>query len=196
METSYSIKFLSNNIILIALVLTSSITYISALEKTSVEFIKTSCSLTTYPTLCFNSLSTKAGAIQTSPKLLAQTALSVSLETTLTTSSSMVTLSQVHGITQREVAAMRDCLEVLSDSAYELKKSLDEMKHPGSKDRGLVMSDVQTWVSSSLTDEDTCSEGFRNDPKMKNVVKGKIVNVVHLISNALALINSYASIRD
>ncbi|KAL4574886.1 hypothetical protein LXL04_021726 [Taraxacum kok-saghyz] len=174
----------------------SSTTLISALEKTNMEFIKTSCSLTTYPTLCFNSLSTRSGVIQTSPKLLAETALSVTLDTTRTTKLSMVKLSKVNGMTPREVSAMKDCIELLSDSVYELKKSIEEMSDPGSKDARLVISDIQTWVSSALTDEDTCSEGFANDPKMKNVVRGKIVNVAHLTSNALALINSYASLSE
>ncbi|GJX76838.1 zf-CCHC domain-containing protein [Tanacetum coccineum] len=178
-------SYMINSLALIILLLSFSINLIAALEKTSVEFIRTSCGLTTYPTLCFNSLSSKAGAIQTSPKLLAQTALSVSLDTTITTSSSMVKLSQVHGMAPRQIAAMKDCMELLSDSVYQMKKSLVEMNRPGSKDFGLVMSDIQTWISSALTDEDTCSEGFANDPKMKNVVRGKIVNVVHLTSNAL-----------
>ncbi|KAJ0546727.1 putative pectinesterase [Helianthus annuus] len=194
MEGLYPINSLSKNILIIILLFTSSITLISALEITNVEFIRTSCGLTTYPTLCFNSLLTRAGAIQTSPKLLAQTALSVTLDTTRTTSSSMVKLSKVHGMAPLEVAAMKDCIELLSDSVYELQKSLDEMIRPGSKNPRLVMSDIQTWVSSAMTDEDTCTEGFKNDTKMKSVVRGKIVNVAHLTSNALALINSYASL--
>ncbi|XP_076914203.1 pectinesterase inhibitor 10-like, partial [Bidens hawaiensis] len=169
---------------------------IYALEKTNyVEFIRTSCGSTTYPTLCFNSLSTRANAIQTSPKLLAQTALSITLDMTRTTSSSMVTLSQAHGMAPQQVAAMKDCIELMSDSAYNLKQSLEEMTRPGSKDSGLVMNDIQTWVSSAMTDEDTCVEGFKDDPKMKSVVRGKIVNVAHLTSNALALINNYASLQ-
>ncbi|KAI3817911.1 hypothetical protein L1987_11711 [Smallanthus sonchifolius] len=195
MEASNLINFQPHKVVLIILLFTSSFNLISALEKTNVEFIRTSCGLTTYPTLCFNSLSTQARVIQTSPKLLAQTALSVTLDTTRTTSSSMVKMSQVHGMAPREVAAMKDCIDLLSDSVYNLKQSLEEMSRPGSKDSGLVMSDIQTWVSSALTDEDTCSEGFKDDPKMKSVVRGKIVNVAHLTSNALALINGYASLR-
>ncbi|KAI7748940.1 hypothetical protein M8C21_022877 [Ambrosia artemisiifolia] len=180
----------SCNILIIVLVLlTSSINLISSLEKTNVEFIRKSCGFTAYPTLCFNSLSTRAVAIQTSPKLLAQTALAVTLDSTRTTSSSMVKLSKVHGMAPLEVAAMKDCIELLSDSVYNLKQSLEEMSQPGSKNHRLVMSDIQTWVSSALTDEDTCAEGFKDDPKMKSVVRGKIVNVAHLTSNALALIN-------
>ncbi|CAH1430785.1 unnamed protein product [Lactuca virosa] len=182
MEVSYSIYTLASNILLIILLFTYTINSISALEKTNTEFIRASCSLTSYPTLCFNSLSTRSGAIQTSPKLLAQTALSITLDTTRTTSLAMIKLSQVHGMAPQEVAAMKDCIELLSDAVYELKKSLEEMSQPGSKDFRLVMSDIQTWVSSALTHEDTCSEGFVNDPKMKSVVRGKIVNVAHLTS--------------
>ncbi|CAI9295753.1 unnamed protein product [Lactuca saligna] len=195
MEGLYSIYSLARSILLILLLSTSSISLISALDKTNVEFIRTSCSLTSYPTLCFNSLSTQSGAIQTSPKLLAQTALSVTLDTTRTTTTAMVKLSQVHGMAPREVSAMKDCIELMSDTVYELKRSLEEMSRPGSKDFRLVMSDIETWVSSALTDEDTCSDGFVNDPKMKSVVRGKIVNIAHLASNALALINSYASLH-
>ncbi|KAI3735178.1 hypothetical protein L6452_14668 [Arctium lappa] len=182
-----------NTILIILLYTASSVTFISALPaKANVEFIKSSCSFTTYPTLCVNSLSTRAGAIQTSPKLLAQIALSVTLDTTRSTSTAIVKLSQVHGMAPLEVSAMKDCIELLGDSVYELKNSLEEMSRPGSKSSRLVISDLQTWVSAAMTDEDTCIEGFANT-KMKNVVRGKIVNVAHLTSNALALINSYAT---
>ncbi|KAJ0769827.1 putative pectinesterase [Helianthus annuus] len=107
------------------------------------------------------------------------------------TTSSMVELSQVHSMTPIEVAAMKDCTEWLNDSVYNSKQSLEEMSRPGSKDSELVMSDILTWVSSALTDEDTCTQRFKDDPKMK----GKIVNVAHLTSNALALIHSSASLR-
>ncbi|KAJ0764665.1 putative invertase/pectin methylesterase inhibitor domain superfamily [Helianthus annuus] len=62
----------------------------------------------------------QASAIQTSPKLLAQTALSVTLNTTLTTFLLIVKMSKVHGMAPQEVAAMKDCIELLSDSMHEL----------------------------------------------------------------------------
>nr|XP_043613583.1 pectinesterase inhibitor 10-like [Erigeron canadensis] len=196
MEGSGFVNSLAHNTLLIPLFFIFTLTLVSAMEKTSTEFIRTSCGMTVYPTLCFNSLSARAGEIQTSPKLLAQIALSVTLDTTISTSSSMVKLAKMHGMTSREVSAMKDCIELLSDSVYELKNSLEELNRPGSKDHKLVMSDIQTWVSSAMTDEDTCCEGFANDPKMKNVVRGKILNAANLTSNALAFINNYASLHE
>lgn len=55
----------------------------------------------------------------------------------------------------RCVIVDKDCIKLLSDSMYNLQQSLEEMSRPGSKDAGLVMSDMQTWVSSALTDKDT-----------------------------------------
>ncbi|KAJ0546708.1 putative pectinesterase [Helianthus annuus] len=104
----------------------------------------------------------QVSAIQTSPKQLAQPALFVTLNTTLTTSLSIVKMSKVHGMAPQKVAAMKDCIELLSDSVHELQKSLEEMSRPGSKVSELVMSNIQTWVSSALTDKDTCSETTRS----------------------------------
>ncbi|MGV7354919.1 pectinesterase inhibitor domain-containing protein, partial [Mycobacterium kansasii] len=50
-------------------------------NPTNTDFIKTSCKVATFPDLCYHSLSTYASDIQTSPKLLADTALSVTITT-------------------------------------------------------------------------------------------------------------------
>lgn len=186
-------------LIAITFYMNSSLAASFAAEKASTEFIKTSCGSTTYPSLCITSLSSHANTIQTSPKLLAQTALSVSLDTALSTTTMMLRLSKAHGMKPREVGAMRDCLEELTDSVDELKRSMEQMNQlKGSKNYDLMINDIQTWVSAALTDEDTCTEGFAGksmNGNTKNVVRGRILNVVHLTSNALALINSYASLR-
>jgi pectinesterase inhibitor-like protein len=59
-----------------------------------------------------------------------------------------------------------------------------------------MIDDVQTWVSAALTDESTCSDGFAGNAmngNLKTAVRGRIVNIAQLTSNALALINNYAS---
>ncbi|KAH6755690.1 Plant invertase/pectin methylesterase inhibitor superfamily protein [Perilla frutescens var. hirtella] len=129
--------------------------------STSTEFIKTSCSATTYPTLCYSSLSSQASAIKQNPKLLASAALTVSLKTAVSTSADMVKLSHTAGMTPREVSAMQDCVEELSDTVDQLRNSMAEMKQlKGGSNFALLINDVQTWVSAALTDEDTCMDGF------------------------------------
>uniref|UniRef100_A0A7N0U5U6 Pectinesterase inhibitor domain-containing protein n=1 Tax=Kalanchoe fedtschenkoi TaxID=63787 RepID=A0A7N0U5U6_KALFE len=164
---------------------------------TSTEFIKMSCAATSYPTLCYTSLSTYASAIQKSPKILARTALSVALSKAKTTSSLMVQLSNTPGLNQREIGAMQDCVEEMGDSVEELQRSLSEMSSFREADFRMMISDVQTWVSAALTDEDTCTEGFSEmmNGDVERAVRENISKIVHLTSNALALINSYASVH-
>ncbi|KAK9984597.1 hypothetical protein SO802_034122 [Lithocarpus litseifolius] len=164
--------------------------------ETNTQFIKTSCGVTTYPELCFSSLSSYANEIQTSPKVLASTALSVALTTTRSTSEIIAKLYKSQGLKPKEAAALSDCVEELSDSVDELEKSIEEMGNAGGKSFGLQMNDIQTWVSSSLTDEDTCLDGFIGNGNVKNTVGNQIVNVAQMTSNALALINSYAATKN
>ncbi|KAH0702503.1 hypothetical protein KY285_016781 [Solanum tuberosum] len=161
--------------------------------ETNREFIRTSCKSTTYPNLCFSSLSSRSSAIGVSPQLLAHESLSVSIETAQSTSTMMIKVAHSQGMTPREVGAMQDCVEELSDTVSELRKSLGEMKQLRGRDFDMKMSDIQTWVSAALTNEDTCTEGFAGkamNGKVKTVVRGKIVEVAHMTSNALALINT------
>ncbi|KAL1816333.1 hypothetical protein DCAR_0520719 [Daucus carota subsp. sativus] len=184
-------------LVFLCICINSSIAINYGAEKASTKFIKTSCSTTNYPSLCFTSLSSHTNAIQTSSRLLAQTALSVALNHVALTSSALVRLSKAPGMKPREVGPMNDCLEELTDSIDELKRSMGEMSQlNGSPNYALLISDIQTWVSAALTDEDTCMDGFDGKAgNTKNVVRGRILNVVHLTSNALSLINNYNSLH-
>ncbi|XP_030463356.1 21 kDa protein-like [Syzygium oleosum] len=171
----------------------------SAQTPTDTRFIRTSCSKTTYPRLCYTSLSSHASLVQTSPKLLAGAALTVTLDKGRSTSAMMATLSRARRMKPREVRAIQDCIEELSSSVDELRRSIDEMGQlKRSSNFGLIMNDVQTWVSAALTDENTCSDGFAGsmmNGNVKTVVRNEILTIAHLTSNALALINRYASLH-
>lgn len=92
---------------------------------------------------------------------------------------------------------MKDCVEELGDSVDELRRSIDEMSHLRESNFEMTMSDVQTWVSAALTDESTCTDGFQETAaaatNIKNTVRGQVVQVAQLTSNALALINQLAN---
>ncbi|KAG2711095.1 hypothetical protein I3843_04G055300 [Carya illinoinensis] len=168
-------------------------------NRLSTEFIRTSCKSTIYPSLCFSSLSAHANSIQTSPQLLASTALNVTLSSAQSTSSLMVRLSKTRGMSPRVAVAMTDCVEELSDSVDELRQSIAEMGNLKGSNFKLMINDIQTWVSAALTDESTCTDGFQGNSmngKVKTTVRGKIVKVAQLTSNALALINRYAAFHD
>lgn len=167
-------------------------------QQDNTLFIRNSCSSTTYPRLCYSSLVKHADFIQTNRVLLTGTALNVTLASAKSTSAIISTLAKSQGLNPREIAAMKDCVEVLSDSVDELRRSINELGHLRTSNFELTMSDVQTWVSAALTDESTCTDGFQEissstDGKVKAIVRGRIVQVSQLTSNALALINKLAT---
>ncbi|KAL5810945.1 hypothetical protein ACOSQ4_027513 [Xanthoceras sorbifolium] len=161
-------------------------------SKRSAEFIKTSCGVTRYPEICYETLSSYATTIQTSPKELANAALHVSLEEAESTSALVLKLSKGNDSKPREAGAVKDCVENMRDSIDELQQSLIAMKDLRGPDFDLKMSDVMTWVSAALTNEDTCMDNFEGNGlngKVKDTIRGYIVRLSQLTSNALALIN-------
>lgn len=163
-------------------------------ETKSTEFIRHKCGGTSFPGVCFRSLSVYASKIKTSPMQMASTALSVSLVGARSTSAMIAKLSAGHH-GRGEAAAMQDCIDEIADSVDELRESMAEMGHlAGRREFDRKMNDIETWVSAALTDEDTCMDGFEEmDSKVKEALRGRLVKVAKLTSNALALINGLAA---
>ncbi|KAI3971322.1 hypothetical protein MKX01_008166 [Papaver californicum] len=176
---------------------TSSVT----MAKKSGDFIKTSCGVTQYPDLCFESLSVFRSKIQQSPRQIAQTALHVSLSRARSVRSYVSTMTRVKGIKGRDLQAMKDCVDNMGDSVDRLSKSIKELgemskgKNTASGFRWHI-SNVQTWVSAALTDENTCTEGFTGHGKNTNYrigIRRRVTGVAQVTSNALALVNHFAA---
>ncbi|XP_022156467.1 pectinesterase inhibitor 10-like [Momordica charantia] len=168
--------------------------------RTNTEYLRTSCSATSYPRLCYTSLSVYAGKIKTNPRTLALAALHVNLAAARSSAASMRRLARTRGLRRRDALAIGDCVEEVGDSVFELQRSIEELGRSRERDFGALISDIETWVSSALTDEETCMEGFGGGRaingsryNVKAKVRRHIVKVAHFTSNSLALINAYAS---
>ncbi|EOY24441.1 hypothetical protein QUC31_008764 [Theobroma cacao] len=160
------------------------------------RFIRTSCRATLYPNLCFTTFSRYTTRIRGSPRLLASTALSMAFNTTRSTTKAFINLSKHRGLERSEAAALRDCVEQLGDSVDELKDSISAMSPPRrGDDFRSRMSDLQTWVSAALTNDDTCMGGFPRKAMKRDfkTVRRQVVKVAHLTSIALAFVNRYAA---
>ncbi|MCD7456981.1 hypothetical protein HAX54_033795 [Datura stramonium] len=150
------------------------------------NLVYTSCSNASYPKICIRTLSSFS-TINT-PKDLAKASLNVSISRANKASKFLKNLKVK---SKREQGALIDCIEQIGDSIYELKRALFELKH---LHKGIgfrsQMSNLETWVSASLTNDDTCLDGFKEiDGKVRYDVKRKIANVAKVTSNALYLIN-------
>jgi pectinesterase inhibitor-like protein len=125
--------------------------------------------------------------------------LSVSLDKAQSTKTFVYKLTKFKGIKPREKAAIKDCFEEIDDTLDKLVKSVKELKNMGSskgQDYQWHISNVQTWISAALTDENTCVDGFAGkalDGRVKNSITARFVHVERVTSNALALINKFGS---
>ncbi|XP_048231111.1 pectinesterase inhibitor 10 isoform X2 [Ricinus communis] len=119
-------------------------------SNTNTQYIRTTCNYTTYPRLCYHSLSIYASKIKTNPKLLANTALNITFKATESTSRLMKKMSRIHGLNPGVAAALVDCMEVVGDSVYELQRSIGEMGHASGANFYGVMEDIQTWDLDSI----------------------------------------------
>ncbi|KAE8665110.1 putative Plant invertase/pectin methylesterase inhibitor superfamily protein [Hibiscus syriacus] len=127
--------------------------------------------------------------------MLATKPLFVTLNTTRSASKTLYKFCKSKGLKPREVAALQDCVEEISDSIDEIKRSVAEMDESGGKSFAFRISDIQTWVSAALTDDDTCMDGFSEnaiDGVVKDKLRTAIKKVAHLTSISLAIVNRYA----
>lgn len=167
-------------------------------HNTNREYIKDSCSATTYPKLCLKSLSRHASKIKANPLLLAHAALNTTFFAAKATSRLLKDMSRMHGLKPNEAAAMVDCIEDISDSVQKLQKSTEEMGRAvgvGSDLDQVEMNDIQMWVNTALEEEETCMNALAERTikrKVKIGVRRRIIKVAHLTSNALALVKSFA----
>ncbi|XP_057952779.1 pectinesterase inhibitor 11-like [Malania oleifera] len=164
-------------------------------SKSSNSFILGSCRETRYPALCLKSLLPYASAIQTSPQKLAQTALSLSLNQANSTKAFVSKMNKIKGQKKLVQEALKDCLDEMEDSMGRLGQSIQELRSLGrasSPNFQWHLSNVQTWVSAALTDDNTCIDGLAGPAYTENVkkeVKFRVANAARATSNALALIN-------
>nr|GEU31589.1 21 kDa protein-like [Tanacetum cinerariifolium] len=185
-------------------VLLASTTFGQPIEPSSNEtdYIRTSCNTTRYPETCFATLSNYSDYIKHDPSRMAKVAIHVALSNVTHTATYVTNVSQQannnsNNNNTREAAAIEDCVSVLGDAIDEIHKSNRQMKHLGNWSGELIrfeLSNVQTWMSAALTNEETCTDGFDEvvDGDMKADVCARVEAVKEVTSNALALVNSYA----
>ncbi|KAJ8447687.1 hypothetical protein Cgig2_031741 [Carnegiea gigantea] len=137
-------------------------------------FIRSSCNATLYPDVCYASLSRYADAVQRDPACLARVAIGVSLVRAHQARARFANMTGRAdcGPDPRAAAALRDCRSTFSDAVSQMRDSLRQMRQLGLGPAGsgsageeeelirFQLSNVQTWMSAALTNEDTCSDGF------------------------------------
>ncbi|XP_004300721.1 PREDICTED: 21 kDa protein-like [Fragaria vesca subsp. vesca] len=161
------------------------------------DYIRTSCKATRYPDLCHDSLQMYAPEIKNSPRTLALTALTVTLGLIKQSQITVIRLTETKGLTSVENQAMGDCVKQLKSTENQLQRSKTEFESIADPANSrLKVSNVQTWVSAALTDQNTCTDGFA-DHNLNGQVETDTANNIRklesMTSIGLTLINNYAT---
>ncbi|XP_052184402.1 uncharacterized protein LOC127796351 [Diospyros lotus] len=159
------------------LLLTSEITLLhpAFAAAANTTYIRISCQNTTYPGLCYTSLSPYASAVQTSQWRLCNAALSATLQAARNASLSVDNLSKQNGVTAHEAATISDCADNIGDSVDEIQKSIKafaSLRRSG-VDKKFQLANIKTWMSAAITDEYTCTDELA-DGKVSAGVKKQI----------------------
>ncbi|XAR57053.1 Pectinesterase [Bertholletia excelsa] len=125
--------------------------------------VKEICQLIEYRDTCEITLSAVAGN-STNPKDLITASLGAAT-THLRATATKFSFLQTTNIHPQTSDALRNCRELLRLSINDLDRSLDKLNGYDLLDVSEVneyISDVMTWLSGSITFQDTCLDGFKN----------------------------------
>ncbi|KAK7354186.1 hypothetical protein VNO80_19645 [Phaseolus coccineus] len=148
--------------------------------RNSAEYIRVVCNVTRFPAACLAAIPPSSNA--TDPQTILALSLRASLDALQNLSSS---LRATKG------GALADCKDQLDDALSRLNDSLSAAAALNDK----TVSDVQTWVSAALTDQQTCLDGLEEVGDVAGLEKMKKMMKIsyEYISNSLAIV---ANIRN
>lgn len=164
--------------------------------KTYKSFVYTSCNLATYPSICYQYLSSYASKIKADPFNLCNSSLSVVLTQAKKTRSVISDVLQKKNcnISDSASKALKDCLSNVKSSMDEIKESLEDMNSlEESYNKAFQMSTIKTYVSAAITNHETCFDGLDEenvDASLRDKIKNSMLNVQRMTSNSLYFINN------
>ncbi|XP_010462289.1 PREDICTED: pectinesterase 2 [Camelina sativa] len=168
---------------------------ITTLSSTSHAVLKSVCSSTLYPELCFSAVAATGGKELASQKDVIEASLNLTTKAVRHNYFAVKKLiTKRKGLTAREVTALHDCLETIDETLDELHVAVEDLhQYPKQKSLRKHADDLKTLISSAITNQGTCLDGFSYDNADKQVRKALLkgqVHVEHMCSNALAMIKN------
>ncbi|PIA43276.1 hypothetical protein AQUCO_02000601v1 [Aquilegia coerulea] len=165
-------------------------------DSPSHTILKSACSTTRYPELCYSEIQKVPGA---KDKLTSQKdVIQLSLNLTLTAvQHNFFTIKKIvktyKSLTKREKTALHDCLEMIDETLDELHETKDELEEYPNKKKSLSQyaEDLKILLSAAMTNQDSCIDGFSHeeaDKKVRKILLAGQQHVYHMVSNALAMI--------
>ncbi|XP_076884493.1 pectinesterase-like [Bidens hawaiensis] len=167
------------------LILLASLLLTSVVHGTTLpSLIKSTCSTTLYPQLCYTTLSTTTLSTTSTKKDL--------IQITINTISRI--LSTDATLTKRTKLALLDCLELGSETIRRIDTVIDDLKaYPNKKPIHQHANDLKTLMSTTITNKETCLDGLSHETPswlLRKLVIKKQDKGGKMCSNVLAMIKS------
>ncbi|XWS12224.1 hypothetical protein CRYUN_Cryun37aG0071500 [Craigia yunnanensis] len=159
--------------------------------------VKSACSSTLYPDLCFSAVATAPAATTkkvTSKKDVIELSLNITTTAVEHNYFNIKKLLAKMGLTEREKTALHDCLETIDETLEELHQAVEDLhEYPNKKSLTQHADDLKTLMSAAMTNQETCLDGFSHEDADKKIRKALIKGekyVEKMCSNALAMIKN------
>uniref|UniRef100_A0A0E0GEC6 Pectinesterase n=1 Tax=Oryza nivara TaxID=4536 RepID=A0A0E0GEC6_ORYNI len=160
--------------------------------STSVKSIKSFCQPVDYRETCETTLEQTAGNA-TNPTDLAKAIFKATSERIEKAVRESAVLNDLKN-DPRTSDALKDCEELLDYAIDDLKTTFDKLGGFQTSNFKRAVDDVKTWLSSALTYQETCLDGFENSTsteaseKMRKALKSS----QELTENILAIVDQFA----
>ncbi|PIA43270.1 hypothetical protein AQUCO_02000596v1 [Aquilegia coerulea] len=173
-------------------------------QPASISSIKAVCSVTQYPESCFSSLSSslKDSNIKNAadPEQLFKLSMQIALNELSKLSS--IPDKLIPNINEDPLvkATLQNCKVLFEDSIDELNSSISSMEVvPGQNLlTSIKIEDIKTWVSTAITNQETCLDGLDETKKSELLSQMKIAmkNSTEFSSNSLAIVSKIMTVLD
>ncbi|KAJ9183676.1 hypothetical protein P3X46_007499 [Hevea brasiliensis] len=176
--------------------------------------IRAMCNVTRYPDSCYSSMSS---ALRSSsnvtdphnpePHELFLLSLKVALNEVISLSSlpQRIISSQMYSNETNDPlvqSALHACEILFADAIDYIEESISSIQ-VGQEDKGMLVTskidDVRTWLSTAITDQETCIDGFKDTGKrliLTDEVRYAMTNSTRFTSNSLAIASNLLTILD
>nr|GMD05820.1 probable pectinesterase/pectinesterase inhibitor 58 [Ipomoea batatas] len=161
--------------------------------KSSEKAIKSICQPTTYQETCIKSLEKSPASNTTDPKELIQASLHITIHRLRNAMNKSRHLEELH-TDPRSKQALDDCQVLAKRAVKDLKRTFAQFSEFDLSDLDNWLADLKTWLSGSLTYQETCLDGFQGTPgDHKEKMKKLLRTSMQLTSNALAMVTEISS---
>eukprot|EP01018_Ginkgo_biloba_P027995 Gb_10523 [translate_table: standard] len=156
--------------------------------------VKHACSSTLYPELCVSTVSNHpALSSKSGPMEIVNVAVHVSIDAVKRDHAQAQRLMKP-GLDKRQHSALRDCMELFSETVDELHETLSDLKNTTLKSLPQHASDLLTLLSAAITNQYTCLDGFAYcKGNVRSQLHSALMNVSHLVSNSLAMVKNIST---